>query len=72
MSHLEGSRKLANRKDIKRIIKNKLELAKLEEGNGPDKATQVQSPRKKIMELVQNAWNLEGRRREVKAEMGGG
>lgn len=30
--HLEGSRKLANREDTKRIMKNNLELAKLEEG----------------------------------------
>lgn len=36
--HLEGSRKLANREDTKRIMKNNLELAKLEEGNSPDKA----------------------------------
>lgn len=35
--YLEGFRKFVNRKDIKRIIKNKLELVKLEEGNGLDK-----------------------------------
>ena len=29
LSHLEGSRKLANRKDTRGIMKNKLELAKL-------------------------------------------
>lgn len=38
LSHLEGSRKLANREDTKRMMKNNLELPRLEEGNSPDKA----------------------------------
>lgn len=37
LSHLEGSRKLANREDTKRMMKNNLELTQLEEGNSPDK-----------------------------------
>lgn len=38
LSHLESSRDLANRKDTKRIMKNNLELAKLDEENSLDKA----------------------------------
>lgn len=58
LSHLESSRKLANRKDTKRVMKNKLEI----------KRAWVQSPRvdKNMVDVVQNRCSLEGKRQRRK------
>lgn len=38
LSHLQGSRKPVHRKDTKRIMKNNVESATVEEGDSPSKA----------------------------------